>query len=253
MTAAAERAPPRARLPTAAVVLSATLLGLPAAAPGSARAQEAPRADAEDASAGAAVQEASAPSPALDTTSLADGPGASMRMKLERTIFQVDVLTLELRFGPATARRIEAARGGGGVEGSRADAVAAAAVGSGDAFARIRFLRDVDLDRFLDATRSSMRRAVAEGLLADTAFAAVSEGLPRWFSFLEERGLQEGDELLYRIRGDTLRTVYRSAAGNVLLDQTDVSPERPRAVLGGYLAPGTDFREPLLESLGGDG
>ncbi|HSM08267.1 MAG TPA: hypothetical protein VLA33_04535, partial [Gemmatimonadota bacterium] len=65
----------------------------------------------------------------------------------------------------------------------------------------------------------------------------------------EERGIRSGDRMLQRVRGDTLRTVYEGADGEVLLDQVDVGPERRLAVLGGYFAPGSDFRQGLVESV----
>jgi hypothetical protein len=55
--------------------------------------------------------------------------------------------------------------------------------------------------------------------------------------------------MFYRIRGDTLHTVFRSAEGENLLDQVDVGPERRLFVLGGYFAPNSDFREKLVKSL----
>ena len=77
--------------------------------------------------------------------------------------------------------------------------------------------------------------------------------LPRWYAFLEGRGVLEGDRLVYRIRGDTLHSGYRSPSGEWLLRQTDVGPERRRAVLGSYLVEGSSFRERLLDSFVGDG
>jgi hypothetical protein len=55
--------------------------------------------------------------------------------------------------------------------------------------------------------------------------------------------------MIYGIRGDTLHTVFRVAEGDILLDQVDVGPQRRLAVLGGYFAPKSDFRESLVRSL----
>jgi hypothetical protein len=52
-----------------------------------------------------------------------------------------------------------------------------------------------------------------------------------------------------RIRSDTLRTVYVDREGSILLDQLDVGPERRLAVLGGYFAPGSEFRDGLVASV----
>jgi hypothetical protein len=57
----------------------------------------------------------------------------------------------------------------------------------------------------------------------------------------------------YRIRGDTLRTQFLSLEGKLLMDQTDVGPERRRSVLGSYFVRKSDFREGLIKSLFGEG
>jgi hypothetical protein len=55
--------------------------------------------------------------------------------------------------------------------------------------------------------------------------------------------------MTYRIRGDSLHTVVRTAEGRVLVDHRDADPQAPLSVLGGYFSPGSDFREGLLNSL----
>jgi hypothetical protein len=183
----------------------------------------------------------------LDTASLAAGPFATMSTRLEKTIFRVDVLDLTLRFGPETAGRLETlvrARPPG-VE----DSVARAAVETRDAFARIVFLREVRLGPFVDGVRENMRKAREAGILAPEAYDAIAAALPRWFAFLEERRIRKGDQILYRIRDDSLRTVFLGGDGHVWLDQVDVGPERRLAVLGSYFARGSDFRDGLVRSL----
>lgn len=184
-----------------------------------------------------------------DTASVGEGPHSRACTLLERTIFRVDVLTLELRFGPDTAARIRRL-----VEaGAGRDSIAEVAMRSRDAHARIEFLRDVDMDRFLDGVRTDLRRAADAGVVGRDTFRQISRSLPRWYAFLEGRGVREGDRLVYRIRGDTLHSGYRSADGTWLLQQTDVGPERGLAVLGSYLVPASSFREGLLDSLLGGG
>ncbi len=181
----------------------------------------------------------------FDTASLGSGPYARTCTLLERTIFRVDVLTVDLRFGPETARRIRRL--------ARADAardtIARIAMRSRNAFARIEFVRDVGMDRFLDGIRRDLRRATDAGVIGRGTFHTISSSLPDWYDFLEERGVRDGDRLLYRVRGDTLHSGYRAADGDWLLQQTDVGPERRLSVLGSYLVEGSSFRKGLLDSL----
>ncbi len=189
--------------------------------------------------------------PALDTASLARGSYAEMEMIFERgfLFIRVDVLSLRVRYGDRTAARLREI-GESDLPGAvRRDSAARVAAEATDAFARIDFLRGISLQQFLDATRRNLGRAAEEGYVDPHAAGEIAEDLPGWFAFLRDRDIREGDRLLYRIRGDTLRTLFIGVEGDVLLDQTDVGPERRRSVLGGYVAPGTDFREKLLDSV----
>ena len=94
-----------------------------------------------------------AQAPSVNTAALGDGPYARLQMLLERTIFRVDVLTLEVRLGPDAAARLEAL-----LESSDRrldpdalrDSVAAIVLGARNALTRLEFERDVGLDHFLD-------------------------------------------------------------------------------------------------------
>ena len=189
--------------------------------------------------------EARAQTARFDTVSVGLGPRARACMLLERTIFQVDVLTVDLRLGSGTAdeirRLVEA--------GAARDSIATAAIRSQDAWARIRFVRNVGMNQFLDGVRADLARVVEAGLIDRETFDSISRNLPRWYSFLEDRGVRDGDELLYRVRGDTLHSGYRTPSDEWLLRQTDVGQERRLAVLGSYLVEGSSFREGLLDSL----
>jgi len=191
----------------------------------------------------------SVPSVPIDTTGLGSGPAARMHMLLERTIFKVDVLTLEVRFGTATAARIERLLASPGGREGLADSVANAVLAADDALARLEFQRHVRLDQFLDGIRDNLRLATRAGILSPAEFRSISSDLPDWYAFLSERGIRSGDRMHQRVRSDTLRTVYVGAEGDLLLDQVDVGPERRLAVLGGYFAPGSDFREGLVASV----
>jgi len=168
---------------------------------------------------------------------------------LERTIFQVNVVRLTVRYDSATAARISDVVEGRDYSSSLADSVSAAVLGARRVNAYVQFVRDIGLDRFLSSVRDNMAKARDAGMLADSAFRRFEGELPGWYSELEGRGVLDGDVTEYQIRGDSLRVVYRSAAGDTLISRTDVGEQHRRAVLGGYLAPGVDFREGLIRSL----
>ena len=186
-----------------------------------------------------------------DTTAIGDEPYGAMRMLYERTIFKVDVLTLEVRFGPETAARLQALAQGRRRTGALADSIAAAALDAEEVFIRLRFERNVSLGQFLDGVRGNTRAARDAGIITPEEYEQVSSSLPVWYEFLAERGIKDGDEMLYRIRGDSLHTRYRTVEGDVPLNQLDVGDFRRRSVLGGYFAPGSEFRKGLIASLFG--
>ena len=185
----------------------------------------------------------------LDTLPSTGTRYSSMRTLLEKTIFKVDVLLLEIRLGEEDAGRIERLISGRRYSEELADAIAEIGINSRDAYARIEFVRDISLEQFVDGVRDDLGRARDAGVIDQADFEMISEGIPRWFDFLKDRGIRNGDQIHYRIRGDTLRTVYLGVDGEMALDQTDVGPERRLAVLGSYLAPESGFREGLIKSL----
>lgn len=191
----------------------------------------------------------------VDSTGLGSGRHARMEMLLEKTLFKVDVLRLSVVLDREAAERIEsalaAATSGGWELDDEAleDTIAAIALDSREALTEIEFERDVGLEQFLDGIRSNLEKAREADLITASEFEDIAAQLPRWYDFLAERGIDSGDRMVQRIRGDTLRTIYVTAAGDVLLDQQDVGPVRRLSVLGGYFAPGSDFREDLVRSI----
>lgn len=186
---------------------------------------------------------------ASQSTNVDQGPPVVMETLYEATFLRIDVLTLTVQIGGDTAERMRGLARRADMNRGVVDSIARLAADATDAHASLRFERDVSLDRFLDEVRGSTRAAREAGFIDPETFEMVDRSLPGWYAFLEGRGVEEGDEMQYRIAGDTLEIRYRSGAGELLLDQRDMGAERRRAVLGGYFAPDSDFREGLVDSL----
>jgi hypothetical protein len=187
--------------------------------------------------------------PDLQEDKLATGPYSRMHMLLEKTVFAVDVLTVEVRFDTGTQGRFRTLAQQHSDPAALAGRVADAAVHADEVFIRLEFKRDVSLNRWVAAVRESLDKARQAGIIDDSNLHHVSDNLPVWFHSVTDRGFKYGDQILYRGYPDRLRTVLVSADGTVLLDQTDAGAAPRLALLGGYFAPGTDFREPLIRSL----
>jgi hypothetical protein len=179
----------------------------------------------------------------------AEAPIAVMHADLEKTVFDIDVLAVEMRFDDATEARIGALATGRPYTKARADAVARAAAEADKAAVFVRFRRDVSLERFIDAVDADLTKALNAGMIDEARYRIVVAGMPRWFAPVEERGFEDGDELVYQASPEGLHTVLRDSSRRTLIDHIDRGPEPKRALLAAYFAPGSTFREPLVESV----
>lgn len=183
------------------------------------------------------------------TGGLGIGPFDEMSALLEVTIFNIDVLTLTVRVSPEVGAALGSLVDGREYSDPLADTVAAVMLAAGDLWARQVFQRDVSFGRLLGGMRESSEKAAEAGFISREYYEEFSANLPIWFGFLEEDGTKEGDEIVFRIRDGSLRTVYRSVDGFVLLDQVGSDPEAIRGSIPSFFAPGSRFRKRLVESL----
>jgi hypothetical protein len=195
------------------------------------------------------AQQESSLAPPVDTTGLAhDRPGATMEMLYERTIFNVDVFYLTLRFGSETAASVERLLLSPPSE-ALVDSIARIALASTDVLVTSRFLRNVSLDQFLEGLRDSLERALRAGLISTEARRAILADVDVQYEPLRDEGIRKGDVMWYRIKGDTLHLAFQRTDGQVPVEERPVGAERRMGLLGGYLAPGSDFREGLIRSV----
>ena len=187
--------------------------------------------------------------PSLDAGDLAQGPYATMHMMLQKTIFKINVATIDVRFDPPAQSRFAALARGQVYSDALAQQLAQVAIAAARAVVQMQFQRDVSLDRWMGVVRDNLREARRAGLIAPELEQRVSQGLPVWFAPLRERGYLKGDRILYAVDPDSLRTVVIAAGGQVLVDRSEREQGTRRVVLASYFAPGSDLREPLLRSL----
>jgi hypothetical protein len=187
----------------------------------------------------------------MDTLTLSTGRYSEASMLLEKTLFRIDVARLRLRFGAETAFELESLLEGKSYSEALADTAVGFALGTRDAWASLGFQRDVGFDRFLDGIRDGVSVARNAGIVEPDFARSLSDSLPAWYASLQERGVKDGDVMMYRITGDTLRTVFRTVDGRILVNQVDVGSQPRLSVMGGFLASGSEFRKGLLISLFG--
>jgi len=182
-------------------------------------------------------------------SSLAQEDFSKMHMLLEKTIFNVDVLTVEIQVGNETQKQLKGLLSNHPYSELFLDQTTSIMLSSQDALVKITFLRDIDFDTFISETKLTVQNIAKSGVINEEESTEVSENLQNWFSPLNERGIKEGDELSYHVKADKMHTVFRISSGKKLINQVDQSSTARRAVIGSYFAPTSEFREALVRSL----
>jgi hypothetical protein len=188
------------------------------------------------------------------TPTLVDSSGDSaaeplvLRNRLEKTIFNFDVLDLQLQVSGEAAVRARRWMSSAAWSDALADSIAHTLAHATEAKTEITFLRNVGLKRFLKGIDKSMVKTVRIGWLAQSASESISRHLPDSYAFLRFQGIRDGDRLFYSVQGDSLRVRYLDRDGRECLDEIDVGPGRRIALLGSYFAPGSSLRKGLMRS-----
>ncbi|MCK5489773.1 MAG: hypothetical protein KAI98_07280 [Gemmatimonadetes bacterium] len=166
---------------------------------------------------------------------------------LERTIFKVDAVRLELTVRGDTPDRVVRLVTGRADPRSSSDSVAALYLRADNARVRMTFLRSFGLKRFLDANRGMMEKLSRAGLLSDEELRRLDAANHERFETLAADGIRDGDVLEHEVRGDTVTTRYTDVSGAVRVDEVRVGSEQRRVLMGSLFGPESGFRKGLLD------
>ena len=192
---------------------------------------------------------AGAPLPALEGGDLGQGPYATMHMLLQKTVLNINVATIDVRFDKGTQGRFAQLAGGKAYAPDLGHQLALTAIDAKHAVVVMQFKRDIPLNRWIGVVKDNLEQARKAGLLARDVEQRVGDSLATWFGALKDRGYEKDDKLIYAVMPDSVRSVVVSKGGQVFVDRVDPGHEGRRVVLGSYFATGSEFREPLLKSL----
>ena len=188
--------------------------------------------------------------PSQSSPEWAQGPYSAMHMLLEKTVFNIDVLTVDVRVGKRVHRRfVEVIGANKQYSEPLSERLAKVALDADDALVEVGYLRDISFEQWMEGVIENLDRAEAAKLITEEVRQRVQERVPVAFAAIKERGYERGDRLLYRVRADLVRMVVVSEKGKIYVDTTDVDKDAPRVVMASYFAPKSDFRAPLLRSL----
>ena len=192
-----------------------------------------------------------APLPALEGGDLGQGPYAAMHMLLQKTVLNIKVATIDVRFDKGTQGRFAQIAGGKTYAPDLGHQLALAAIDAKHAVVVMQFQRDIPLNRWIGVVKDNLEQARKAGLITKDVEQRVGGSLADWFGALKDRGYEKDDRLIYAVMPDSVRSVVVSKGGQVYVDRVDPGHEGRRVVLGSYFATGSEFREPLLKSMFG--
>ena len=166
---------------------------------------------------------------------------------LEKTIFKVDAVRLDLTIRDETPNRVAELVAGRADPRAWSDSVAAMYLGVDHASVRMTFLRSFGLNRFLDANRDVMEKLAIVGLITEEELEDLDAENRARFAGLAEDGIRDGDVIEHEVRGDTVTTRYTDVAGAVRIDGLLVGSAERRMLLGSLFGPNSEFRNGLLD------
>ncbi|MCL7960481.1 MAG: hypothetical protein M8861_09835 [marine benthic group bacterium] len=166
---------------------------------------------------------------------------------LEKTIFKVDAVRLDLTIRDETPDRVEELVTGRADPRAWSDSVAAMYLGVDRASVRMTFLRSFGLNRFLDANRDVMEKLAKAGLITEEELEDLDAENRARFAGLAEDGIRDGDVIEHELRGDTVTTRYTDVTGAVRIDGLLVGSAERRMLLGSLFGPNSEFRNGLLD------
>jgi hypothetical protein len=197
----------------------------------------------------AGVAAAADPLPAIEGGDLARGQYAAMHMLLQKTVLNINVATIDVRFDRGTQAKFAQIATGKPYSPDLGHQLALAAIDAKHAVVVMEFKRDIPLNRWIGVVKDSLEEARKAGLITRDTEKTVGDSLASWFGALKDRGYEKDDRLIYAVMPDSVRSVVVSKGGQVLVDRVDPGHPGRRVVMGSYFATGSEFREPLLKSM----
>ncbi|MBT8479833.1 MAG: hypothetical protein KJO06_13020 [Gemmatimonadetes bacterium] len=176
-----------------------------------------------------------------------DGPHARLRFFFEVTFLKIDIAWVEAYLDAATASVVERVTSKEYSKG-RARALEMALLDGDPMLLRMELARGGGAGRFIGATRDNFQAAVECGSMSQTTFDAMWPVVEELLAPVDERGMEKGDAIHYRIEGPRVEIVYVDPSGEVIVDGSYESPEAGRGFVGSFICREAAFSEKLIRS-----
>ena len=176
-----------------------------------------------------------------------EGPHAWLRFFFEVTFMEIDIAWIEAYLDPETASIARRVAGEDYSKG-RARALEMALLDGDPMLLRMELARGGSAGRFIGATRDNLQAAVECESMGQTTFDELWPYLEDMLSPVDQRGMEKGDAILYRIDGSRVRIVYLGPAGEIIVDGSYEGAEAARGFVGSFICRESAFSEKLIRS-----
>jgi hypothetical protein len=177
-----------------------------------------------------------------------EGSHSLLRFFFEVTFIKIDIAWVEAYLDPVSASAVERVVATGGYTKDRARALEIALLDGDPMLLRMELARGGGAGRFIGATRDNLEAAVQCGTMEQTAFDELWPYVEALLAPIDERGMEKGDAIHYRIDGPLVRIVYLDPGGKILVDGTYEGLDAARGFVGSFLCRKAAFSEKLIRS-----
>ncbi len=174
-------------------------------------------------------------------------PHSRLRFFFEVTFMKIDIAWVEAYLDPGTAAVVERVVSDEYTKG-RARALEMALLDGNPMLLRMELARGGGAGRFIGATRDNLRAAVKCGAMEQATFDDLWPFVETLLAPIDSRGMEKGDSIHYRVDGSSIRVVYLSPTGHVLVDGTYESEDAARGFVGSFMCREAAFSENLIRS-----
>jgi len=177
-----------------------------------------------------------------------EGPHSRLRFFFEVTFMKIDIAWIEVYLDPGTAADVERAVSNRRYSKQRARALEMALLDGDPMLLRMELAREGGAGRFIGATRNNLEAAVECGAMTQTTFDELWPFLEALLAPVDERGMEQGDAIHYRIGGPDVRILYLGGGSEVIVDETYTSLDAARGFIGSFICREAAFSEKLIRS-----
>jgi len=167
----------------------------------------------------------------------------------EVTFLNIDVAIIEYQLDAETAEAINDIYSKGEMTEARQNQVGEILFASQALAFAMDLQRDASCNRLLKGMLGNLQRAKESEILSASEYELVNKGLPALLAPHEERGVFEGDILMYRVQPDGVRVILQGFDGELLVDSVEEGAAWAKGIKAIFLGKDSKLRQRLVEAV----